>query len=285
MNAGVRAAVLATMLVTLCLVFLPAAGAETGPVQWSPTDGGNGHWYQLSPRPIEGMEDATQLAGETTFMGQPGYVVSVLSEGEKDFLVEAFGSEEQYVIGITDDEEGGVWKWVGGEPSGYTFWASGEPNDYMGDDYAVMNWQHEPNPEMPEPPGAWNDLPEAYGIAIFEYDAIAVSIDIRPGSDVNPINPRAKGVVPVAILTTDTFDATTVDPASVVFGPDAAAKAHKEAHVLDVNYDGDLDLLFHFAVAETGIASGDTAACLEGYTYDGLFLTGCDYLTTVPAAG
>ncbi|GAG49200.1 unnamed protein product, partial [marine sediment metagenome] len=35
--------------------------------------------------------------------------------------------------------------------------------------------------------------------------AIEVAIDIKPGSDPNPINPMSKGVIPVAILGSDTF--------------------------------------------------------------------------------
>ncbi len=276
--------VLSMMLVFVWIVALPTAAADTGPVQWSPADGGNGHWYQLSPRPVEGMDDAIQLAAETTFLGQPGYVVSILSAAEKDFLVEAFGSEEQYVIGITDEAEEGVWLWVSGEPTDFTFWASGEPNDYMGEDFAVMNWQHEPHPEVPEPPGAWNDLGGANGIAIFEYDAMEVSIDIKPGSESNPVNPDGDGVIPVAILTTDTFDALTVDAATVVFGPGEAAKAHKKAHTEDVDSDGDLDLLLHFKTQDSALVPGDVAACIHGYTYDGIYITGCDDLTTVPGS-
>jgi hypothetical protein len=42
--------------------------------------------------------------------------------------------------------------------------------------------------------------------------AFDVSIDIKPGSAPNSINPRSRGVIPVAILTTDTFDALDIDP-------------------------------------------------------------------------
>jgi len=45
--------------------------------------------------------------------------------------------------------------------------------------------------------------------------AIPVEIDIKPGSDPNPINPGLKGLVPVAILSSPEFDATQVDPATV----------------------------------------------------------------------
>jgi len=53
-----------------------------------------------------------------------------------------------------------------------------------------------------------------------------VDIDIKPGGDPNSINLRSKRVIPVAILTTDTFDASTVDPLSVKFGPGEATEAH-----------------------------------------------------------
>jgi hypothetical protein len=42
-----------------------------------------------------------------------------------------------------------------------------------------------------------------------------VPIDLRPGSCPNPINPRSKGVLPVAILGTDTLDVANIDPASI----------------------------------------------------------------------
>jgi hypothetical protein len=40
-------------------------------------------------------------------------------------------------------------------------------------------------------------------------------VDIKPTSCPNPLNVKSKGVLPIAILGTDTFDATQVDPASV----------------------------------------------------------------------
>jgi hypothetical protein len=109
-----------------------------------------------------------------------------------------------------------------------------------------------------------------------------VPIDIKPGSDPNSINPGSKGVIPVAILTTEDFDATTVDPETVRFGPAGAEKAHKHAHVKDANHDGDLDLMLHFLTEDAGIAPGDTEACLTGETYDGLPIMGCDSVRTVP---
>ena len=77
-----------------------------------------------------------------------------------------------------------------------------------------------------------------------------VAIDIKPGSDPNSINLKSKGVIPVAILSTDTFDATTIDPLSVSFGPHGAMEGHGRGHIEDVNGDGLPDLVLHFRTQE-----------------------------------
>jgi len=109
----------------------------------------------------------------------------------------------------------------------------------------------------------------------------AIAVDIKPGSPVNSVNPRSKGKIPVAILTTADFDATSVDPATVTFGPAGAAIAHAHGHVSDVDSDGDLDLLLHFKTQETGIACGDTIARLTGATWSGDPIEGSDSIVTV----
>ena len=108
--------------------------------------------------------------------------------------------------------------------------------------------------------------------------ALAVQIDIKPGSDPNSINLKSKGVIPVAILTTEDFDAAIVDPETVVF-----AGASPDHYALeDVDGEGDLDLLLHFRRQETDIMPGDTEACLTGQTYDGVLIAGCDSVRTIP---
>ena len=112
------------------------------------------------------------------------------------------------------------------------------------------------------------------------YGVVEVSIDIKPGSDPNSINLKSKGVVPVAVLTTDDFDASTVDPETVLFAGAEPVRWTME----DVDSDGDMDMLFHFKTQNlTELDEDSTEATLIGYTYDGLNrLIGEDAVNIVP---
>jgi len=106
-----------------------------------------------------------------------------------------------------------------------------------------------------------------------------IKIDIKPGSDPNSINPKSKGVIPVAILTTDDFDATTVDPATVTFGQAAPVRYAIE----DVDGDGNDDMILHFRTQEVGLSAQDTEVALTGQTFDGASIEGTDSVRIVPS--
>jgi len=112
---------------------------------------------------------------------------------------------------------------------------------------------------------------------------IDVDIDIKPGSDPNSINTKSRGVVPVAILGSDSFDVTDVDVTTLTFGPDGASPVHDlsdpetyDEHLQDVNDDGFLDLVSHYSQKEVGLCVDDTEATISGTLLDGTPFEGTD---------
>jgi hypothetical protein len=110
---------------------------------------------------------------------------------------------------------------------------------------------------------------------------ITVRLDIKPGESSNSINPRSNGVIPVAILTTDSFDATTVDSTTVLFGTTGTEAAPVQSALQDVDGDGDTDMILHFNTQDTGIECGDASASLTGETFGGQMIEGSDSISTV----
>jgi len=109
---------------------------------------------------------------------------------------------------------------------------------------------------------------------------IEVEIDIKPGSFPNSINPRSMGVVPVAILGSDSFNVFDVDVTTLAFGPGGASPVHldngavPDDHYEDVNDDGFTDLVTHYVQKEAEPSAPE--ACLTGETFDGTLIEGCD---------
>ena len=114
-------------------------------------------------------------------------------------------------------------------------------------------------------------------------EELTIDIDIKPGSEPNPINLKSNGVIPVAILTTDAFDASDVDPPKARF---EGAPPVRWMFV-DVDGDRDLDLLLYFRITpDMSIVAGQEEACLTAETFDGItHLHGCDSIRVVPSAG
>ena len=156
--------------IVVLLLCLPLGAA---PIQWTTASGGNGHWYEAVWQGLD-WNPAVAYAASQTYDGKAGYLASITSQAESDFVVSQFGSTQQYFIGLTDRPQEGTWIWQSGEPFVFSKWASGEPNNYgggdpvNGEDYAVINWQHAEQP-APQPPGSWNDLGHFSGPFLVEY--------------------------------------------------------------------------------------------------------------------
>lgn len=122
-------------------------------------------------------------------------------------------------------------------------------------------------------------------------EAIPVRIDVIPGDPANRIVLGKDAKVQVALLSSATFDATAVDPASLRFGPTGTENSlvRNRRGVIaysyaDVDGDGRLDLLASFDVGLAGFREGDTVARLTGALKDGRRLLGSDVIL-VEASG
>lgn len=115
----------------------------------------------------------------------------------------------------------------------------------------------------------------------YHFEPIPISMDIRPATLPNSINPQSKGKIPVAILTTHSFDATAVDPMTVLFGATGIETGPVQSATEDVDGDGDIDLILHFVTPDTGITCGDASASLTGALFNGVRIKGSDSIETV----
>jgi beta-glucanase (GH16 family) len=98
---------------------------------------------------------------------------------------------------------------------------------------------------------------------------VPLTVDINIGRVCN----RGNGIIPVELLSTPTFDATTVDHTTVTLG--AATETHvdktgrPQRHVEDVNHDGLDDLVFHFRFRDTALPCDPAVIPFGGMTYGG----------------
>ena len=115
----------------------------------------NGSEYQLSDS--LSWEDAQAQAKS---LG--GHLVAIDDAAEQQWLIQTFGQQERFWIGLSDRDEEGNFKWANGQTTSYRNWKPGQPSNYKfdgalpeGEDYALMNWDRDGS-------GRWNDAPNDY---------------------------------------------------------------------------------------------------------------------------
>jgi hypothetical protein len=100
---------------------------------------------------------------------------------------------------------------------------------------------------------------------VADFSVQTVEIDIKPNNDDNVLNLASNGMIAVAILSTEDFDAGQVDASTVVFAGASAVHSAME----DVDGDGDLDMVLHFRVQETNLADLYAQLLAEDINQDG----------------
>ncbi len=119
-----------------------------------------------------------------------------------------------------------------------------------------------------------------------------VTIDIKPGNSQNRIKLSSAGVLAVAVLTTDDFDATQFAPtmahlndANTAMAESCSGAAAQRWSLDDENGDGRLDLVFFFNIQDLTLTTSSTAATLMAHGAYGsteLHIEGTDSVQVVP---
>ncbi len=153
MNARYKALlVLALLAVVATYPQLVSAQA----IQWD----GNGHYYEYLEELVT-WEEAQIIAENRTMFGNPGYLVTLTSQDENDFVYySVLGGDapapygDPWIGGYqnSDHSEPALnWHWVTEEDFDWINWAPGEPNDWD-ELYGEMYLQFTPGGG-----GMWND--------------------------------------------------------------------------------------------------------------------------------
>jgi len=218
------------------------------------------------------------FAGSTVNIhgGTIGYWITVFSVGGGTAAtVTVYGTDFTVSNGTIYSDPSGTWFTVN-DPSKFVV-LTGTYGEYQGAPGGTINLSFSVASNIP----IFLAAPDSG-----EPEVLSVDIDIKPGSDPNPINPGSNGVIPVAILTTDSFDASTVDPGTVTLaGAEVAVRGKSEktmARLEDVDGDGDNDLLLQVETQSDGTVWEAGPVTLTGETYDGQAIQGTDVVVIVP---
>lgn len=113
--------------IVLLLAFQLPFSAAAQPVVWSSMVGGNDHAYEFIAGPTS-WSAAQAAAASLTHDGQSGYLATIASAAENDFLLASFGGSASGSawIGASDSALEGEWRWVAGPETGVQFWQGDE---------------------------------------------------------------------------------------------------------------------------------------------------------------
>lgn len=155
---------------------LAAPAAIAGPVLWDSGTGGNDHYYELVTTPAA-WSDARLDAAARSYNGLQGYLASVTSLAENNFILNLIAGQPAVWIGGTDLGSDGTWYWVDGPEDGQIFYQNGSPVAFSGFPGGEPNGGTSENALETGFFGIyWNDRPETQPWAyIVEYGGVAAA--------------------------------------------------------------------------------------------------------------
>ena len=121
-----RVSILLSMLWILLVLFsLPIEASDR--LTWQ----SNGHSYQIVEISVTWPEAKTYCES------QGGYLATITSKEENDFIFSRLGGSYSLWIGGTDIGHEGTWSWVNNEPWSYSNWDVAEPNNSYGNENSL----------------------------------------------------------------------------------------------------------------------------------------------------
>ena len=252
--------------------------------------GPNGNFYEFVQGSGSTWGEARLAAEQRASGGRAGHLATI-TDADEDMYLEKLRQEclagEAWVGGFQQPNQltpMDGWFWINNEGPipgvnggvGFSDWTPGEPND------CCITSGVEDNEEDHLTIGivgfGWNDNGYCNSYLV-EYEVPIVSIDIKPGDSSNVINLQSNGKIPVAILSTESFDAATINTATVRFGHSGTEAAPASYALADVNGDRRNDLVCQFYTQETGFLRGDTVGRLQATPFGGSPIKGSDTIT------
>lgn len=157
------------ILTMVLLVSVITLNAEAVLVEWSSHPDGDIHYYEII-NVSEGItwNDAKQAAENMLYLNTSGYLATITSSSESNFITNLLTQENAgyTLIGGYQDvnapdysEPAGGWRWVTGELWDYTNWHGTEPNNNVPEGEDILGLKSDYN-------FMWNDgagsVPENY---------------------------------------------------------------------------------------------------------------------------
>ncbi len=228
------------------LLWSQQIGTSSDDVSYSVAVDGSGNAY------ISGYTEGD--LGGTNASGQDAFLTKFDSLGNELWSQQIGPSGTDYSLSVAVDGSGNAFI------SGYTYGDLGGTN--AGDRDAFLVKFENPGPGI-----------------------LSLLMDIRPGSDINPVNSKSNGVLPVAIYGSDDIDVTEIDLATLMLEGMSLrekGKSGKLGSFEDINGDSIVDLLLHFDMSELSFNASTDVYTLSGMMLDGMALEGSDSIRAVP---
>jgi hypothetical protein len=161
------------LMLAIIMVGSTVSSVEAVPVQWTAGEGHNHHYYEpIIVAEAISWSDAKAESEALMFNGMYGYLVTITSKEENEFVFDLINNESYWngnnvgpwLGGFQPDgspEPDGNWQWVTGEDFIYTHWRDGEPSDSLGIEDVVTFCDNPVGSYVRS--SYWNDYPDDLG--------------------------------------------------------------------------------------------------------------------------